>query len=82
VFFVFFPGLTVNQDVVKVRRTELVEVVAERVVNKPLEGRRGPSQPEWHNQGFEQSKAGKERGQLFVSFFHSYVIERRNDVDL
>ena len=48
-FFVFFLGLTINQDVVKVRRTELVEVVAERVVNKPLEGRQGPSQPEWHN---------------------------------
>ena len=42
-FFVFFLGLTINQDVVKVRRTELVEVVAERVVNKPLEGRQGPS---------------------------------------
>ena len=42
-FFVFFPGLTINQDVVKVHRIELVEVVAERVVNKPLEGSRGPS---------------------------------------
>ena len=42
-FFMFFPGLIINQDVVKVRRTELVEVVVERVVNKPLEGRRGPS---------------------------------------
>ena len=42
-FFVFFPGLTVNQDVVKVRRAELVEVVAERVVNEPLKGSRGPS---------------------------------------
>ena len=41
-FFVFFPGLTVNQDVVKVRGAELVEVVAERVVNKPLEGSWGP----------------------------------------
>ena len=49
VFFVFFPGLTINQDVVKVRRTELVEVVAERVVNKPLKGSRSPSQPERHN---------------------------------
>ena len=42
-FFVFFLGLTINQDVVKVHRTELVKVVAERVVNKPLEGRRSPS---------------------------------------
>jgi hypothetical protein len=41
VFFVFFLGLTVNQDVVKVRGAELVEVVVERVVNKPLEGSRG-----------------------------------------
>jgi hypothetical protein len=38
VFFVFFSGLTINQDIVKVRRVELVEVVAERVVNKPQEG--------------------------------------------
>jgi hypothetical protein len=43
VFFVFFSGLTINQDVVEVRGTELIEVVAERVVNKPLEGREGPS---------------------------------------
>ena len=42
-FFVFFLGLTINQDIVKVRRIELVEVVVERVVNKPLEGYRGPS---------------------------------------
>ena len=42
-FFVFFLGLTINQDVIKVLRTELVKVVAERVVNKPLEGRWGPS---------------------------------------
>jgi hypothetical protein len=42
-FFVFFSGLTIDQDVVKVRRAELVEVVAERVVNKPLKGSRGPS---------------------------------------
>ena len=42
-FFVFFAGLTINQDIVKVYRVELVEVVVERVVNKPLEGRRGPS---------------------------------------
>ena len=81
-FFVFFPGLTINQDVVKVYRTELVEVVVERVVNKPLEGRRGPSQPEQYNQGFKQSKADKERSQLFVFFFYPYVIKRRNDVDL
>jgi hypothetical protein len=38
VFFVFFLGLTINQDVVKVHRAELVEVVVERVVNKPLKG--------------------------------------------
>ena len=82
VFFVFFLGLTINQDIVKVCRIELVEVVVERVVNKPLEGRRGPSQSEWHNQGFEQSKADKEHSQLFVFFFYSYVIKRRNDVDL
>jgi hypothetical protein len=37
-FFVSFSGLTINQDVVKVHRAELVEVVAERVINKPLEG--------------------------------------------
>jgi hypothetical protein len=49
VFFVSFSGLTINQDVVKVRGAELVEVVAERIVNKPLEGSRGPSQPERHN---------------------------------
>ena len=42
-FFMFFPGLTINQDVIKVYRIELVEVVVERVVNKPLKGRRGPS---------------------------------------
>ena len=42
-FFIFFLGLTINQDVVKVRRIELVEVVVERVVNKPLEGRRSLS---------------------------------------
>jgi hypothetical protein len=41
--FVFFSGLTINQDVVKVCRAELVKVVAERVVNKPLKGSRGPS---------------------------------------
>jgi hypothetical protein len=42
-FFVFFPGLTINQDVVEVRGVELIEVVVERVVNKPLKGSRGPS---------------------------------------
>ena len=81
-FFVFLIGLTINQDIIEVRRVELVEVVAERVVNKPLEGRRGPSQPEQYNQGFKQSKADKERSQLFVFFFYPYVIKRRNDVDL
>ena len=34
----FFLGLTINQDVVKVHRAELVKVIIERVVNKPLEG--------------------------------------------
>jgi hypothetical protein len=43
VFFVFFSGLTINQDIVEVHGAELVKVVAERVVNKPLEGSRGPS---------------------------------------
>jgi len=43
VFFVFFVGLAINQDIIEVRGVELVEVVAERVVNKPLEGSRGPS---------------------------------------
>ena len=81
-FFVFFIGLAINQDIVEVYRVELVEVVIERVINKPLEGSQGPSEPEQHNQGFEQSKAGKECSQLFVSFFHSYVIEYRDDVDL
>jgi hypothetical protein len=42
-FFVFFAGLTINQDIIEVRGVELVEVVVERVVNKPLEGYRGPS---------------------------------------
>ena len=42
-FFIFFLGLTINQDVVKVRRAELVEVVVERVINEPLKGSRGPS---------------------------------------
>jgi hypothetical protein len=37
-FFVFFAGLAINQDIVEVHRAELVEVVIERVVNKPLEG--------------------------------------------
>ena len=81
-FFVFFLCLTINQDVVKVCRTELVEVVVERVVNKSLKGSRGSSQPERHNQGFEQSKAGKESSQLFVSFFYSYVIKHRDNIDL
>jgi hypothetical protein len=38
VFFVFFLGLTINQDIVEVRGVELVKVVIERVVNKPLKG--------------------------------------------
>jgi hypothetical protein len=38
VFFVFFLGLTINQDIVEVHRTELVKVVIERVVNEPLKG--------------------------------------------
>jgi hypothetical protein len=37
-FFMFFLGLTINQDIVEVRRAELVKVVIERVVNKPLKG--------------------------------------------
>ena len=37
-FFIFFIGLTINQDIIKVYRVELVKVVIERVVNKPLEG--------------------------------------------
>ena len=36
-FFVFFIGLTINQDIVKICRAELVKVVAERVIDKPLE---------------------------------------------
>ena len=36
-FFMFFIGLTINQDIIKICRTELVKVVIERVVNKPLE---------------------------------------------
>jgi hypothetical protein len=43
VFFMFFAGLTINQDIIEVHRVELVEVVIERVINKPLEGSRGPS---------------------------------------
>jgi hypothetical protein len=42
-FFVFFSGFTIDQDVVEVGRVELIEVVAERTVNKPLEGSRGSS---------------------------------------
>jgi hypothetical protein len=42
-FFVFFLYLTINQDIVKVYRIELVEVVIERVVNKSLKGSRGSS---------------------------------------
>jgi hypothetical protein len=42
-FFVFFSGFTIDQDVVEVGRAELIEVVAERIVNKPLEGSRGSS---------------------------------------
>jgi hypothetical protein len=38
VFFVFFLGLTINQDIVEVHRAELVKVVIERVVNEPLKG--------------------------------------------
>jgi hypothetical protein len=38
IFFIFFLDLTINQDVVKVYRAELVKVVIERVINKPLEG--------------------------------------------
>ena len=37
-FFIFFIGLTINQDIIKVYRVELVKVVIERVINKPLEG--------------------------------------------
>ena len=37
-FFIFFLGLTINQDVIKVYRVELVKVVVERVINKPLKG--------------------------------------------
>jgi hypothetical protein len=43
VFFVFFSGLTINQDIVEVRGVELVKVVVERVVNEPLKGSQGPS---------------------------------------
>ena len=43
VFFVFFSGFAIYQDVVEVCGAELIEVVAERVVNKPLKGSRGPS---------------------------------------
>ena len=81
-FFVFLIGLTINQNIIEVRRVELVEVVAERVVNKPLEGRRGPSQPEQYNQGFEQSKVDKEYSQLFVFFFYLYIIKHRNNINL
>jgi hypothetical protein len=42
-FFVFFSGFAIDQDVVKVGRAELIEVVAERIVNKPLKGSRGSS---------------------------------------
>jgi hypothetical protein len=38
VFFVFFSGLTINQDIVEVRGAELIKVAAERVVNEPLKG--------------------------------------------
>ena len=81
-FFVFFSGFAIYQDVIEVYRAELIEVVAERVVNKPLKGSRGSSQPERYNQGFKQSKADKESSQLFVSFFYSYIIKRRDDIDL
>ena len=81
-FFMFFLGLTINQDIVKICRAELVKVVTERVINKPLEDSQGPSQPKQHNQGFEQSKVDKEYSQLFVSFFHLYVIKHRDDIDL
>jgi hypothetical protein len=37
-FFVFFSGLTINQDIVEVCGAELVKVVVERVVNEPLKG--------------------------------------------
>ena len=37
-FFIFLIGLTINQDIIKVHRVKLVEVVVERVINKPLEG--------------------------------------------
>jgi hypothetical protein len=42
-FFVFFSGFTIDHDVIEVGRAELIEVLAERIVNKPLEGSRGSS---------------------------------------
>ena len=81
-FFMFFLGLTINQDVIKIYRVELVKVIVERVINKPLEGYQDSSQSKQYNQGFEQSKADKEYSQLFISFFYLYVIKRRNDINL
>ena len=78
----FFLGLTINQDVIKVYRVELVEVVIERVVNKPLKGSQGPSQSKQHNQGFKQSKVGKEYSQPLIFFFYLYVIKYRDNINL
>jgi hypothetical protein len=33
----FFFRLTINQNIVEVRRIELIEVLTEGVINKPLE---------------------------------------------
>lgn len=78
-----FFGMTVNQDVVKVRRVEKsVEVLSQCVVDESIKCGRGACQPEWHNKLLEGFETGAESRQVFLTRFDADIVERRNDVDL
>ena len=79
---VFFQGLGVNQDVINVADTELIEVFVEGIVNKSLGGSRGIGKAKGHNKEFEETIASSEGGLPFITFFNPYLIKAGSEIKM
>jgi len=74
-FLVFLQGFRVYQDVVYVANTELVEVFAEYVINKPLGCSGSVGKTKGHDKEFKEAVAGSKGGFPFVACFDSNLVE-------
>ena len=73
-FVIFYFAFWEDKDVVKVYYIEYVNVATKSVVNVGLEGGRGISQTEGHNEVFVVAISRSKGGLPLVSFPYSYLV--------